>query len=116
MWGYMTPENWTKKTFRDITFKGMPLLFNEFFWSLGTATIMQCYSVRGLEVVAASNIATTAANLFNVIFISMGNAIVLRDNNNNMMLSKKRYEAKIDNVSALMDAFVAYKINKEAFG
>ena len=47
---------------------------------------------------------------------SMGNAIVLRDNNNNMMLSKKRYEAKIDNVSALMDAFVAYKINKEAFG
>ena len=47
---------------------------------------------------------------------SMGNAIVLRDNNNNMKLSKKRYEAKIDNVSAMMDAFVAYKINKEAFG
>lgn len=47
---------------------------------------------------------------------SMGNAIVLRDNNNNMKLSKKRYEAKIDNVSAMMDAFVSYKINKEAFG
>ena len=62
---------------KKIVIKGSPLLINEFLWSLGTATIMQCYSVRGLEVVAASNIATTAANLFNVIFISMGNAIAI---------------------------------------
>ena len=40
---------------------------------------------------------------------AMGNCIVLQDNNGNIKLSKKRYEAKIDNVSALMDAFVAYK-------
>jgi len=46
---------------------------------------------------------------------AMGNCIVLQDNNGNIKLSKKRYEAKIDNVSALMDAFVAYKKNKEAF-
>lgn len=46
---------------------------------------------------------------------AMGNAIVITDNNGNMKLSKKRYEAKIDNVSALLDAFVAYKLNKEAF-
>lgn len=46
---------------------------------------------------------------------AMGNAIVLEDTNGNRKLSKKRYEAKIDNVSALMDAFVAYKLNKEAF-
>ena len=46
---------------------------------------------------------------------SMGNAIIMKDNNNNMKLLKKRYEDKIDNVSALMDAFVAYKIHKELF-
>ena len=46
---------------------------------------------------------------------TMGNCIVLIDNNGNIKLSKKRYDAKIDNVSAMMDAFVAYKRNKEAF-
>ncbi len=46
---------------------------------------------------------------------AMGNAITLEDTNGNRKLFKKRYEAKIDNVAALMDAFVAYKLNKEAF-
>lgn len=46
---------------------------------------------------------------------AMGNAIVIEDTNGNRKLSKRRYEAKIDNVSAMLDAFVAYKINKEAF-
>ena len=46
---------------------------------------------------------------------SMGNAITIEDTNGNRKLLKKRYEEKIDNVSALMDAFVAYKLNKELF-
>jgi phage terminase large subunit-like protein len=46
---------------------------------------------------------------------AMGNAITIQDNNGNRKLLKLRYEEKIDNVSALMDAFVAYKLNKEAF-
>lgn len=46
---------------------------------------------------------------------AMGNAITLEDTNGNRKLWKKRHEAKIDNVSALMDAYVAYKANKEAF-
>ena len=46
---------------------------------------------------------------------TMGNCIVIEDTNGNKKLLKKRYDAKIDNVSALMDAFVAYKRNKEAF-
>jgi len=46
---------------------------------------------------------------------AMGNCITLEDTNGNRKLYKKRYEAKIDNVAALMDAFVAYKLNKEAF-
>lgn len=46
---------------------------------------------------------------------TMGNCITIEDTNGNRKLYKKRYEAKIDNVAALMDAFVAYKLNKEAF-
>lgn len=46
---------------------------------------------------------------------TMGNCITLEDTNGNRKLYKKRYEAKIDNVAALMDAFVAFKLNKEAF-
>ena len=46
---------------------------------------------------------------------TMGNCIVQEDTNGNRKLLKKRYEAKIDAVAAMMDAFVAYKLNKEAF-
>lgn len=46
---------------------------------------------------------------------AMGNAVTLEDTNGNRKLMKKRAEEKIDNVSALMDAYVAYKANKEAF-
>lgn len=46
---------------------------------------------------------------------AMGNAITLEDTNGNRKLSKARYDAKVDNVSALMDSFVAYKLHKEAF-
>jgi len=46
---------------------------------------------------------------------AMGNAITVEDTNGNRKLLKRRYEEKIDNVAALMDAFVAFKIHKEAF-
>ena len=46
---------------------------------------------------------------------TMGNAMVIIDTNGGMKLLKRRHEAKIDNVSALMDAWVAYKANKDAF-
>lgn len=46
---------------------------------------------------------------------TMGNAITIQDTNGNRKLLKKRQEQKIDNVAALMDAYVAYKANKEAF-
>ena len=46
---------------------------------------------------------------------SMGNAIVIQDNNGNFKLSKKRSEDKIDNVASTMDALVAFKENKEQF-
>ena len=46
---------------------------------------------------------------------AMGNCITLEDTNGNRKLWKKRYENKIDNVAAMMDAYVAYKLNREAF-
>ena len=46
---------------------------------------------------------------------AMGNGITLEDTNGNRKLFKKRYEQKIDAVAAMMDAYVAYKINREAF-
>jgi phage terminase large subunit-like protein len=46
---------------------------------------------------------------------AMGNAITLEDTNGNRKLLKTRYQDKIDNVAALMDAYVSYKLNKEAF-
>ena len=45
----------------------------------------------------------------------LGNCIVMEDTNGNRKLLKRRHEEKIDNVAAMMDAFVAFKLNKEAF-
>jgi phage terminase large subunit-like protein len=45
----------------------------------------------------------------------MGNCITQEDTNGNRKLLKKRRQEKIDNVSALMDAYVAYKVNRDMF-
>lgn len=60
---------------KSMLIKGMPLLINELLWSMGIVFINQCYSVRGLAVVAADNIAMTFFNVFSVVFMSVGVAI-----------------------------------------
>ena len=50
-----------------------------------------------------------------IMTFTMGNCITLEDTNGNRKLYKKRYEHKIDNVAAMMDAYVAYKLNPDAF-
>ena len=57
--------------------KGSPLLFNETLWAAGMAMLLQCYSVRGLSVVAGLNIANTISNLFNVVFIALGDSVAI---------------------------------------
>ena len=57
--------------------KGMPLLLNEALWSLGMAVLTQCYSVRGLEVIAALNIANTINNVLSVVFAAMGESVAI---------------------------------------
>lgn len=64
-----------KRVFKDITFKGMPLLFNEFFWSLGMSLLSMAYSLYGISVVAGYSISSTVMNLANIAFISLGSSI-----------------------------------------
>ena len=60
---------------KDITIKGMPLMLNELMWALGTTFIVQCYSTRGLDAVAAYNISSTVSNFFSMAVFAMGTAI-----------------------------------------
>lgn len=55
--------------------KGLPLLVNEFFWSLGMTTLTQSYSMRALIVMSGLSISSSVTNLFNVFFLSIGNAV-----------------------------------------
>lgn len=59
----------------NILKKGTPLMLNEFLWAAGMAVIVQCYAVRGLEVVAAQNISSTITNLFNIVYVQLGMSI-----------------------------------------
>ncbi len=59
----------------QIIAKGTPLLVNEALWAGGMAFLIRCYSVRGLDVISALNISSTIWNVFNVAFLSMGNAV-----------------------------------------
>ena len=68
---FYVPFSLTKK----MLYKGTPLLLNEFFWSSGIAFINQCYSVRGLAVVAADNIVLAFFNVFSVVFFAVGISI-----------------------------------------
>ncbi|MBO4679700.1 MAG: MATE family efflux transporter, partial [Lachnospiraceae bacterium] len=71
--GFFIPKDLSWKIIKT----GTPLFLNEFFWSLGMSAITQCYSTRGLQVIAAFNISNTISNLFNVVLISMGNVVAI---------------------------------------
>lgn len=55
--------------------KSIPIFLNEFLWSAGLAVLTQCYSTRGLEVVAGINISNVLCNLLNVVFVALGSAV-----------------------------------------
>lgn len=62
---------------RRFFFTGFPLLINETLWSAGMAMLSQCYSMRGLNVVAGQNIANTINNMFNIMWVAMGDAVAI---------------------------------------
>lgn len=83
----------------------------------GLEKVIQGAKTESVPLGELKNLAEARMLLFDesLMTFCMGNAITLEDTNGNRKLYKKRYEAKIDNVAAMMDAFVAYKLNKEAF-
>lgn len=62
---------------KSIFIRSMPLLLNEMMWGSGQAVLLQCYSVRGIQAVAALNICNTIAQIFNEVFLSLGNATAI---------------------------------------
>ncbi len=66
-----------KELVAKIILKGSPLLFNETLWAAGMAMLTQCYSIRGLNVVAGLNVANTINNVFNIVFIAMGDSVAI---------------------------------------
>lgn len=83
----------------------------------GVVKVIQGVKTESVPLGEIKHMAEDRVLLFDeeLMVFTMGNCITLEDTNGNRKLLKKRYEQKIDNVSALMDAYVAYKLNPEAF-
>ena len=62
---------------KQVAAKGTPILFNEMFWSLSITMINQCYSTRGLDVVAAMNISFTLQNILSVAYFALSSSIAI---------------------------------------
>ena len=83
----------------------------------GVEKVIQGAKTESVPLGELKNLSEERMLLFDekLMTFAMGNCIVMEDTNGNRKLLKKRYEAKIDSVSAMMDAFVAYKNNRDAF-
>jgi phage terminase large subunit-like protein len=83
----------------------------------GVEKVKQGVKTESVPLGELKKLATERMLIFDeqLMSFTMGNCITLEDTNGNRKLLKKRREQKIDNVAAMMDAYVAYKLNKEAF-
>ena len=75
--GYLKSLRIPKDLVKNMVKKGTPLLLNEVLWAAGMAMLNQCYSVRGLEVVSATNICSTVSNLFHASAMAMGSTVAI---------------------------------------
>lgn len=85
--------------------------------SYGLEKVRQGARTESVPMGDLKNLAQANCLIFDesLMSFSMGNAVAIEDNNGNLKLSKKRSDEKIDNVAALIDAWVAYNRNKEVF-
>ena len=83
----------------------------------GVTKVIQGARTESVPLGELKNLAREKMILFdeNLMKFAMGNCVVNEDTNGNRKLQKKRHEEKIDNVAAMMDAWVAYKLNKDMF-
>lgn len=91
--------------------------WTQFNGPFGVEKVIQGKQTETVPLGELKILAEQRALLFDQVLMqfAMGNCITIEDNNGQRMLLKKRYDAKIDPVSAMMDAYVAYKLHKEAF-
>ncbi len=89
---------------RQIAIKGAPVLLNELFWSLSVTMCNQCYSTRGLDVVAAMNISFTLQNLLSVAYFALSSSIAIIVGN--LLGAGKLEEAKEEDKRLLAFAFM----------
>ncbi len=86
----------------------LPLLMNEFLWSMAQASLLQAYSVRGVQVIAAMNISGTVSQIFNEVFLSIGNSsgiIVGQELGADRLVSARRCAWRMASLS-IMSTFV----------
>lgn len=123
---WKVPLNLTKK----ILIKGTPLLLNETMWAAAIAMLAQCYSVRGINVVAGMNISNTIGNVFNIVFIALGDSVAIvvgqllgagemkkaRDTDNKMIMFSVLCCIGVAAVMLIMAPFfpMFYNTNKQA--
>ena len=83
----------------------------------GVEKVIQGAKTESVPLTEIKKLAEQGLLLFDqsIMSYTMGNCITIKDTNGNLKLYKMNYEAKIDDVAALMDAFVAYKLNKDNF-
>ena len=83
----------------------------------GTDKVIQGSKTESAPLSELKTLAEERMLLFDqeIMKYAMGNCITIEDTNGNLKLLKRRYEAKIDPVAAMMDSYVAYKLNKDAF-
>ena len=83
----------------------------------GVEKVIQGSKTESVPLGELKKLAEQRALLFDeeLMSFAMGNAVTMEDTNGNRKLLKKRHEAKIDPVASMMDAFIAWKLNKESF-
>ena len=91
--------------------------FSREYGEYGIVKVPQGSRIESVPLGELKNLAEERMLIFDeeLMTFTMGNCIAIEDTNGNRKLLKKRYEHKIDAVAAMMDAFVAYKINREQF-
>ena len=93
------------KLLGSIITKGMPLLLNEFFWTIGMALTNQCYSTCGLDVVPAMSISSTLYNLASAVFRSMGSTVGIVMG---QMLGERRSTEELMDTNGKMQILAAF--------
>ena len=93
------------KLLGSIITKGMPLLLNEFFWTIGMALTNQCYSTCGLDVVPAMSISSTLYNLAAAVFRSMGSTVGIFMG---QMLGERRSTEELMDTNGKMQILAAF--------